>query len=43
VELILTGRRAAAEVIERADLVTELRQVKHYYDRGLPARDGIER
>jgi cob(I)alamin adenosyltransferase len=43
VELILTGRRAAAEVIERADLVTEMTQVKHYYHEGVPARDGIER
>ena len=43
VELILTGRRAPAEIMERADLVTEMRQVKHYYDQGVPARDGIER
>ncbi len=42
-ELILTGRRAPAEIMERADLVTEMRQVKHYYDQGVPARDGIER
>jgi cob(I)alamin adenosyltransferase len=43
VELILTGRRAAVEIVERADLVTEMQQVKHYYERGIPARDGIER
>lgn len=42
VELILTGRRAAAEVLERADLVTEMKEVKHYYQRGLRAREGIE-
>lgn len=43
VELILTGRRAAEEILEKADLVTEMREVKHYYQRGVPARDGIER
>lgn len=43
VELVLTGRRAAAELLERADLVTEMREVKHYYRRGVQARDGIER
>jgi cob(I)alamin adenosyltransferase len=42
VELILTGRRAAAEVLERADLVTEMMEVKHYYQRGLQAREGME-
>ncbi len=43
VEVVLTGRRAPPELIERADLVTEMREVKHYYQRGLPARNGIER
>ncbi len=43
VELILTGRRAPEELIERADLVTEMREVKHYYQSGVEARDGIER
>lgn len=43
VELILTGRRAPQELIDRADLVTEMRQVKHYYQQGVPARKGIER
>jgi cob(I)alamin adenosyltransferase len=42
VELILTGRGAPAEVIERADLVTEMRAVKHYHERGVQARRGIE-
>jgi cob(I)alamin adenosyltransferase len=42
-ELIFTGRRAAPEVIERADLVTEMREVKHYYTQGVPAREGIEK
>lgn len=42
VELVLTGRRAPASFVERADLVTEMRAVKHYFDRGVPAREGIE-
>jgi len=43
VELILTGRRAPTELLARADLVTEMREVKHYYQQGVMARDGIER
>ncbi len=43
VELVLTGRYASAAIIEAADLVTELLPVKHYYQAGLSARDGIER
>ncbi|UCC47750.1 MAG: cob(I)yrinic acid a,c-diamide adenosyltransferase [Gemmatimonadota bacterium] len=43
VEVILTGRRAPAELVDRADLVTEMTEVKHYYQRGVAARDGIER
>ena len=43
VEIVLTGRRAPQELIDRADLVTEMREVKHYYTQGVPARDGIER
>ena len=42
VELVLTGRDAPAEVIESADLVTEMNAVKHPYERGVPARKGIE-
>lgn len=42
VELVLTGRRAPEELIARADLVTEMREVKHPYHRGIPARRGIE-
>ena len=42
VELVLTGRNAPAGVIERADLVTEMRPVKHYFEKGVPARKGIE-
>ncbi|MFW6163300.1 MAG: cob(I)yrinic acid a,c-diamide adenosyltransferase [Planctomycetota bacterium] len=42
VELVFTGRDAPAEVIERADLVTEMRAVKHYFADGMQARRGIE-
>ena len=42
VELVLTGRYAAPEVIELADLVTEMREVKHHFQKGIQAREGIE-
>ncbi len=42
VELILTGRNANHAVLERADLVTDMVDKKHYYDKGVPAREGIE-
>ena len=42
IELILTGRNARKEVIERADLVTEMVEVKHYYGEGTHSREGIE-
>lgn len=42
VELIITGRKAEARLLERADLVTEMKEVKHYYNSGVAARDGIE-
>ena len=42
VELILTGRYAPKEIIEIADLVTEMREIKHPYKRGYQARMGIE-
>lgn len=43
VELILTGRYAPQEFIDIADLVSEVREIKHYYAKGIDARDGIER
>ena len=43
VEVVLTGRRAATELMACADLVTEMREVKHYYQQGVIARRGIER
>lgn len=42
VELILTGRYADARLLEQADLVTEMVKIKHPYDKGVPARKGIE-
>jgi cob(I)alamin adenosyltransferase len=43
VELVITGRGADERVIERADLVTEMKAVKHYYQDGVAARVGIEK
>ncbi len=43
VELVITGRGADPRVIARADLVTEMTAVKHYYQTGVPARLGIEK
>ena len=43
VELVLTGRNADDRVVAAADLVTEMREVKHYYKAGVPARTGIEK
>jgi len=43
IELVLTGRNASAEIIAAADLVTEMKKVKHPFDRGIAARTGIER
>lgn len=42
VELILTGRKMPTELIELADLVTEMKEIKHYYNNGVQARKGIE-
>ncbi len=42
VELVITGRRAPDELVEAADLVTEMVPRKHYYDAGVEAREGIE-
>ncbi|MEJ2195697.1 MAG: cob(I)yrinic acid a,c-diamide adenosyltransferase [Ignavibacteriaceae bacterium] len=42
VELILTGRYCPDKLIEKADLVTEMNELKHYYQEGIPSRKGIE-
>lgn len=41
-EIIITGRNVPDEILEIADLVTEMREVKHYFRSGVPAREGIE-
>ena len=41
-ELILTGRYADKSIIEMADLVTEMKEVKHYYQQGVLSRKGID-
>lgn len=43
VELILTGRYAPQEIIEKADLVTEMKEIKHYYAQGVLSREGIDK
>ncbi len=42
-EIIITGRYATQEIIDFADLVTEMKEVKHYYQQGVQARVGIEK
>ncbi len=42
VELVFTGRKADPRLIERADLCSEIREIKHYYRKGVLARKGIE-
>ncbi len=41
-EIVMTGRYANSNVIEKADLVTEMLEIKHYFEKGLNARKGIE-
>ncbi len=42
-ELVITGRGATQKVIEKADLVSEIKEIKHYYKQGVKARVGIEK
>ena len=42
-EVIITGRYACQEIIDYADLVTEMKEIKHYYQQGVQARAGIEK
>ncbi len=42
-EIVITGRDAPPEIIEKADLVTEMKEIKHYYLKGVEARVGIEK
>jgi len=43
IELVITGRYAPASVMDKADLVTEMTEIKHYYQQGVAARVGIEK
>jgi cob(I)alamin adenosyltransferase len=43
VELVITGRGADSRIIEKADLVTEMKEIKHYFQKGVAARVGIEK
>lgn len=43
VEVVVTGRYAPQELIDMADLVTEMKEVKHYYQQGVLSRNGIDR
>ena len=42
VGLVLTGRNAHPQIIDRADVVTEMKKIKHHFDKGVKARNGIE-
>ncbi len=42
VELVFTGRKADPKLIERADLVSDFQEIKHYYQKGVMARKGVE-
>ncbi len=42
VELVLTGRYAHPKIVDRADCVLEMKKIKHHFDRGVAAREGIE-
>lgn len=43
IELIITGRYAPKEILNQADLVTEMKEVKHYYTQGVLSREGIDK
>jgi len=43
VELVITGRNAAPQIVDKADLVSEVNAVKHYFQNGVKARIGIEK
>ncbi|MBM6837622.1 cob(I)yrinic acid a,c-diamide adenosyltransferase [Clostridium saudiense] len=41
-ELVLTGRNVPKAIVDKSDLITEMKDVKHYFNKGIPARKGIE-
>lgn len=42
VELVITGRKADPKILDAADLITEMKEIRHYYQKGVSARVGIE-
>ena len=42
IELILTGRNVPKAILDKANLVTEMKDIKHYFNEGVPSREGIE-
>jgi cob(I)alamin adenosyltransferase len=42
-ELVITGRNADPKILEKADLITEMKEIRHYYQKGVGARVGIEK
>jgi len=42
VDVILTGRKASKEFIDLADIVTEMKKLKHHYEKGILAKSGID-
>jgi cob(I)alamin adenosyltransferase len=42
-EMVLTGRYAPVEILARADLITDMLEIRHYYQKKIPARSGIEK
>ena len=42
IELVLTGRDVPKAIINKANLVTEMKDIKHYFNEGVPSREGIE-
>jgi cob(I)alamin adenosyltransferase len=40
--LVLTGRYASGKILEKADMISEVREIKHHYSQGIPAQPGIE-
>src|SRR3989339_848559 len=42
VEVVITGRYADKKIMDAADLITEMREIRHYFSKGVPARKGIE-
>ena len=43
IEVVMTGRNPGAQLLELADYVSDIRNVKHPYDKGIPARPGVEK